>query len=480
MFRLTSYLVLSALLAPVYGQSISLDESLIKTLLQDESPQWKLLEAQGLSGLLGNKLVDENFQTSLEASYRYSESDERELNTFQPVTSPIHSYKLGITRPTAYGAKVGVAATTEQITNSFLTKATTTAVTLDGSLDLYKDFMGRLSNGELERTRLGSEADSLRSGVEKHLLLSNARKIYWSLVANQESLKITNELLKSSEKQVEEANRRFKNNIADEGEVARYRSQVASRKASIVLLEYERETLYKAVRDLFPSLADKDIKLAKYDIDKTVQNVVSCMMTISAQKTLPNDFTNYDEIIDLVTKQYAVEQHMTSVHSGPDLKLLGQYKYTGKDFSYSDSISDLQDQGKGGFQMGVTLTIPLEGKSSDTEDVKKLVEKNRFEGNAKRDFSKMAAMHQQVVRSISLLNQILNNQEENTKQLQKSLQVSQKKYNQARLSVQQLVQEQDAYLQSNLDEIQTKLIFISTLLDYFGVFTLTPCELNRI
>lgn len=85
-----------------------------------------------------------------------------------------------------------------------------------------------------------------------------------------------------------------------------------------------------------------------------------------------------------------------------------------------------------------------------------------------------------MIRSVTLLKQVVANQKINSFNLAKSLKVSQKKYKQARITVEQLVQEQDGFLNSNLAEIETKLNIINTLLDYFSVYTETPCNLNRI
>ena len=158
----------------------------------------------------------------------------------------------------------------------------------------------------------------------------------------------------------------------------------------------------------------------------------------------------------------------------------GSKKKTGKEFTYSNAYSDLGRDGRDAYQIGLQFSIPLGKKKQDTQDLKKLVSKKRFKAEREANFAKLDAYHSQMIRSVRLLKQVVANQKVNSLNLAKSLKVSKKKYQQARITVEQLVQEQDGYLNSNLAEIQTKLNIINTLLDYFSVYTETPCKLNRI
>ena len=54
-----------------------------------------------------------------------------------------------------------------------------------------------------------------------------------------------------------------------------------------------------------------------------------------------------------------------------------------------------------------------------------------------------------------------------------------RKYNQARIPEYVLIQDQDALLSSDLSIVDTQLAILNTLLDYFVVFTQTPCSFNR-
>lgn len=476
--KLLTFLVCFISISQVYAQK--LDEKTLLEMLRTQSPQWRLVEAQELNALDALSSFDEHFETQLEGNYYYSKTNEVQFSQFAPVTTPVKNKSVGLSRATTLGMNWKLVGSQDQFSNSFVQQGTTTALTASASIDLYKDFFGRKSRHQESLLEKGHKVASYKKEAELKLLETNLRKVYWALVANDLSLKITNELLESSKKQVVEAQKRFSNNIADEGEVARYRSQVAARQAQIISLQYQQESLKKTIRDFIPELSDKNFIIGGVNVDRAVEEVLQCTMTISTLKEAPLDFTPYDEIAKLYREQMEHKQRINNAHSGLDVKLLSEYKWTGKGLGTDASMDQFQDNKKTGYAVGFGVSIPLEGKKSSTEDVRKAVDERIFLAQADQNAAQVNSVHQQVIRSIQLLGQVMKNQEENTKQLEISLKTSRKKFNQARLTVQQLVQEQDLYLQSNLDEIQTKLNVIYTLLDYFAVFTQTPCSINRI
>src|SRR5690606_11404937 len=83
--------------------------------------------------------------------------------------------------------------------------------------------------------------------------------------------------------------------------------------------------------------------------------------------------------------------------------------------------------------------------------------------------------HQQLVKSIGLLTDVIESQKVSSEQLGKRLRLMKKKYEQARVSVNDLVNDQDALLNSELTTIDTQLQILNTLFDYLVVYTETPC-----
>lgn len=459
---------------------IYIDEAYLSKSLEENPPTIDQINSAFYGTQAREKQIDDRFNTNLSANANYLNTEEKQFATFIPVTSPVRNYDLTVSRNFSNGVTVGLRGFSEQFSNNFVSDASTTGVSVQLGVNLWKDLLSKRTRSQLEQAREGTNQAKWQKEIAIAEFKNSVRKIYWNLVANAEALKISEGLLKSSTRQVGEAKKRKKNNIADSGEVARYQSQVSARKANIISLKYERASIIKTLKELLPSISLKDIKLKPYDIDATVGEVLSCTQTIASQGAPPMKFTRYDEIVSSLDRQEQLEKKVNNSYDDIDVNLQSEYGFKGRANSGSDSFSDLGSDGRKNYAVGLTLNIPLENKKKTTREILQKATRLRFRSQKQRELAKVKAFHTQTVQQISLLREIIKNQKDNTKYLGVSLKTSKRKYNQARLTVEQLVQEQDAYLQSNLDEIRTKLAVINTIFDYLSVYTDTPCSLNRI
>ncbi len=108
----------------------------------------------------------------------------------------------------------------------------TTIYALTLNFDLWKDLFGKLTQKKLENAKVAMESANLQQKIEKKAFEVTVRRLYWGLVANNEKIKISKQLLGASRVQAKDAAKRQKASIADPGEVARYNAQVAQRNGS--------------------------------------------------------------------------------------------------------------------------------------------------------------------------------------------------------------------------------------------------------
>lgn len=461
-------------------ETIYIDEKFLKESLSENPPTVDQINATLFNAQVGEKRIDDQFNTNLEASANYLRTEEKQFAQFIPVTSPVSEYNVKVSRAFTNGVSVGLRGFSEQFSNNFVADASTAGISFQLGVNLWKDLISKRTESQLEQAKAGSQQAQWESEIALATFQNSLRKIYWSLVANAEALKISEGLIKTSEKQVKEAKNRLKNNIADAGEVARYQSQLSARKANIISLKYEKASLVQSLKELLPHISLKNVELKPYDINSTIGEVLACTSIIASEGAPPLKHTYYDEIVNLLDKQEKLDKRINDSYDDIDVQLQSEVGLKGRDNSRSDSFSDLSDDGRENYAVGLTLNIPLEQKKKTTREILNKASKLRYRSQKQRELARIKAFHTQVVRQISLLREIIRNQQENTKYLGLSLKTSKKKYNQARLTVEQLVQEQDAYLQSNLDEIRTKLTVINTIFDYLSVYTKTPCAMNTI
>lgn len=494
--KLLSLLGVVILSGPCFSETVVLSEALMQNLASKNSPRLDEIEAAFHQAALGENQLKERFAPELFGQYAHAETRERALVRFQPVFSPIDQAQLGVRQNLSHGITTSAAIITDQrsaaptaFTGRFR-NATTTTLNFTMQMDLWRDLFGRMSKAELETASLERKRAELERKIAEKTYKISLRRLYWTLVANQESMKISEELLSSAQVLARETQQRFRNSVAEGDEVARYSALVASRQGSVTYLKYQREALIKQLQNLVPDLANKEIKLDGYDIPSTINEVLACTASVAGQSGIPYQNTSYDEIVGLIRKTRQQRDIVNSRYSDVDVKLFGTAKSTGVSAeesgvnatrgSYGGSIDDQTERNRTGYEVGVMFTVPLGDAKSNTQRTKELYDQKRLDAALNASDTQVITAHTSFARTITYLNEVVSAQRVSSEQLQKRLRLMRRKYEQARVSVNDLVQDQDAYLSSELTTIDVRLQILNTLFDYLVVFPETPCAFNRI
>jgi hypothetical protein len=474
-----------------FGEVLKIDENKILSLITEEVPRIQEIDALFQQAKAEQEGFNDKFNTSLSAGYNRIETKEKAIVSFSPVFSPVIQKNISLNKNWSYGVQTSVGWATDSRSGESpfadFNDVTTTIFSLDVSLDLWKDLFGRLTRAQNENMNLNMKKANFENAIGKKAFSLAVRRIYWALVANFEKSKITTELYKTAEKQAEDARKRLQSSVADKGEVARYESQVAARKGALLYLEFERESLLKQLSSFLPSLKKYEIELAEFDLQGTVLQVLECTRVIGAQNSTPMEFTLYDEIVSLLQQMKDNQLKIDKSYDSIDLKLAGRLKRTGVgseatrddlfEGSYGKSIDDMNENDRSGSEIGVVLRVPL--GFSDTKTTKEILTQKRMDAQINGLISNLDVTHNQLNRSIKLLTEVIQTQRLNSAKLKIRLEDMQKKYNQARVSVSNLIMDQDALLTSDLNVIDTQIAVLNTLFDYLLVFNSTPCSFNK-
>ena len=192
----------------------------------------------------------------------------------------------------------------------------------------------------------------------------------------------------------------------------------------------------------------------------------------------PLELTKYDDLSNLHAEILRNEMKLARIHDDIDFKVSLQAQLNGRDFSYSDSIDNLSNDPKPVGNIMFSLSMPMTGEKTKTKNSYEKIAKLKGQSLTTLNTAKVIAFHKEIGQSIKVLLSALDNQKLNTQSLKTSIKNSRLKFSQARLSIEQLVQEEDAYFLSEISSIQTNLSIVHTLLDYFSVFTKFNCPLN--
>lgn len=471
-------------------QKYTLNESELVKLSKQQNPTLDLIETNFNASKYQLNKTQQNFDPTLSAGASYLNTKEKALFSFAPIFSPARTLYSKIEKNTAKGIGLGFIISNDErsTTNNSVNNANTTTLQLTVNIDLWKNFLGSITDTNLEAQKLKLEKAKLEKEIAIKGFEIGIRKLYWALIANNEAIKINSELLSAAEKQAEDARKRLANSVSDKSEVARYESQVSSRRSSLIYQQYQRENLIKQLKELLPELNIKEIEIGKYDLSRTIVDVLECTNVIGSNKDVPYQYTKLEEISNLLGQIQTKEMKIAEREDNMDINLSLGYQIRGVDSpaqgsgagSLQGSIDDFQDNDRSGYQVGLNVSIPFGSSAKNAKDLNVLIAQKKNSAEIEKIKAQLTASHKQLSKSINLLTNVIRNQKENSKQLNIRLKDMKKKYNQARISVNDLINDQDALLNSDLSVVQTQLEVVYSIFDYLNIFTETPCAFNRI
>jgi hypothetical protein len=488
---LIKFIVLFTLSISAAADDFIITEDNLVKLSKKNNPTLSEIEASFLSSKVQANELQDKFGYEFYAGHSHRSTKEKPIITFMPVFNTVNNYQVGIKKYTKYGIVLDLNRSTGlQSNDTNYSDLTKTTDELGIQVDLWKDFMGQITRSQFDNVNDLKSKDQLQKNISKNVLTVNVRRLYWSLVANQEKIKITQRLNSAAKRQLRDAKKRFANSITDKAQVAQFESAVHQRKGSLLFLKYEREILIKNLRDIFPDLTAKKIELGSYNLSKTIFEVLSCSAQINKLTQAPLDYTQYDEVTQLLkkmqTRQLKVDGSYDDIDLKFDLKLqrvgVASESADGTNYSgnYADSTQDFADNDRSAMSAGLVLTIPFGQDKSKTTTVKETLTEKQFDASISSLDANVKTTHFQVLRSVNILTEVIKEQKANSKALGIRVKEMEKKYAQARIPEYVLIQDQDSLLQSDINIVDTQLKVVNTLLDYLAVFNTFPCSFNRI
>jgi hypothetical protein len=465
-----------------YGQYLLTEEKLLE-IPKEKSPTLQQIWANETQAQLAKEEFLQKLSWKLVGEGKYEETKERPIIEFQPIFSPVRTYRVGVQKQFAKGVGVNAGVGVDEREFNFMNDKRTAATLVgqvDVTVDLWKDLLGRITEASKENVFLAQKQAEIQKDLSKAQFQIALRRLYWNLMAIDLSTDITETLLDLARKQQNVAQQRLRANIADQGELASYQSQTYQRESQVTLLNFQKNQLIRQLKEQVPELTDKNIELPSIDVDKKISEILKCSMVISSHEKAPIEYTTYDELMDLLEQTYKNELVIADRKGDWDVKMIGTYKQTGVDNSTNTAFQDIQDNNRTGYAVGVNLTIPLESHANKSEKFQKALQKHRFLAQRNQLQSRLDSTHNFLKNNIQYLFSVIKSQKANTLALNRRLKNMRTKFSQARVSESDLIIDQDRLMSSELTVIDTQLQILNNLLDYFEVFPQTPCEFNKL
>ncbi len=485
--RLKSTVVLllnlgSALAQAEEGPKVLSERKLLDLFQNGKGTSLQTESAKRATGALEGSRIEEVYQARVYSTFNLSHSNEKATTPYTPVVSPYDDWTIGIQKNLPFGIRPSFETfgSRRTLSSISLSDSSQMGIRLKAEMDLWKNLLGRSDRAQLNLADAKSTLAQLRFRIGQKQAETQLRKAYWSYVATERSIQLSQNLVVSAEKQLADAESRRKLGMTDNAEVARYRSQLESRKASRISFEYQREILlqtfelqwdnFRASEWTYDPAGDADVE----------SKVLACIGQIEATPTPDMTKTLYDDWIDGLEQEKNAEISIANRHGDIDLALTGQIQYSGAGTQYPGANENLIDAGKAGYQIGLTLSIPIGTPKSRSEDFLLAAKSDGIESERRTVANQLRSTHETLTRAIKLITSGIDSQRENSKNLEINYREVLKKYQQGRVPVSTLVTEQDALFQSLLQEIETKKEVAHIVLSYFEVFSDFPCEWNQI
>ena len=461
------------------GEIFILDEKSLVKAASVSNPTAEKIRASLLSSEISESQILEKFQPSFEGSVSHFQSDENTVAQYSS-TSPINQMSLGVKKDFSYGMSMGLYNVTSKHTYGNLGSDARNSIKGELTMDLYKNFFGKTSRSEIAYSNYEKEIARIQSQIDNRIFIINLHKIYWAIILNEEAIEISQNLLSIAQRQELDAKRRYKNGITDLGEVTRQSSQVASKQTDIYHLENKRELYIRSLKELLPSIANKKVEIAPYDIEAKEQEILSVIQIIENNEEIPSQYTYYDDIVEYVKKSYYEQDNIADNYSDLDLEFYMEFEQSDSSNQLSNTMGDIHNYDENRYQFGLNLSVPLGSRKNKTSSLKKELEKSEYLADKQNNISKIEAYHSQTVENIKLLRKAAQSQISSIDNMKKSLDFTKRKYNQARIPLRNLIDDQDLYLQSLLKKIEIKSLVVDQVLDYLTVFTQIPYPSKEI
>lgn len=342
---------------------------------------------------------------------------------------------------------------------------------LVATIDLRKNFLGYTKVAQRLSLQLDKEQNIIKTQIEKNDFLINLKKVYWAIVFKQKEINITEILIKQAEKNLENTIKKEKSYIADKGDVARMKADLFSRKANLDQLHNSRESLIQNLTTLIPNLIHFDLVFETIDSDKILSNIKTCNNIIfTNNQKYANSY--YAEYINLFDQKLQQEVKSLERYSDIDVKLS-----FGADARDKKAFYQGTDFEKSNYFAGINVSVPLGDatKNSKLEQTKLL----RMNFNAyKRDMlANIDATFSKYPLITEYLFKTLVNREQFRKNMEIRVDTMRKKYNQGRISLNDLILDEDALVEAYIVLIQLQNTIINNTLDYLTIFNKQECNL---
>ena len=466
-------------------EKIIINEQKLKELMTNNVPSIEKINAMVVQSDLDLSQYNQKYSTTVNGQANYNGVDGSVFNGYQgQFNDPARNYGLSINQnlPVGVNLDVGIynnfAKTYNYQPGESINSQYGSSLEAKLTVDLWKNLLGYTERAEKLGLQLSQEETKEQAKLETTKFYNEIRKMYWQLSINHSLTKIYETLINQAILQENNVRKMYRASVADRGDLARTTAVVNTRKADLASLQYNIEMLKKELSNLIPELNDKELEFEFGTFDGVENSIKACFKKIQKQKETPLNMTSYTKIINYKDEKINANLKALERYSDPNITLEAKAASLGFGKENSDSFEDMSDVERKDYSIGLNVSMPFGSAYSDTKENQMKVLKMQHNAEKKEIMSNLVSYHNYFATSMQKLISVMEDQKAYRDNLTIRVESMRKKYNQGRVSLSELIQDEDSLFESELALVNSYYNIIASMIDYFSVFNDFECDFN--
>lgn len=289
-------------------------------------------------------------------------------------------------------------------------------------------------------------------------LAANVKKAYWSLVFAYQNIEVQQLSLTLARKLLEETEAKIKFGKLAPVELYQPQSEVARREEQLISAE---RAIGTAEDDLKLLLNNEQWQLTFIPTDEPPTAPVN----LDEERILEHALQNRPDIkaASLLAEAARLEADRAADATRPDLSLVGKIGITGTDDTYGDSWDDSVSDPENLWQIGVTLTMPLENSAAKGYHQQAKAQYTKARLNTELLRQQVRRTVRTTIRDVALAIKALDATRKTSLATRKRLEAEQAKFASGLSTTLDVLTAQDAYSQALSQEKQTAIVYANAL-----------------
>lgn len=466
----------------IKNEEIILNDEILKELIKNNNPTIENINTIYQQDVINELSFKDNYNYKMYGNVDYFKTTDNWTTFDNSGTNNETNFDIGVEKNTMYGisGKISINDTNGNyyISSSGNRNTNRSAISLTYSMDLWKNFLGYTTLSKNLNIQTNKKQSFIKTYIEKNKFYYSLRSIYWKIVIKNKELNFYEDMIKQAEKNLSNVRKRYKTHIADAGDLSKAKANVNLRKTQYKNIEIQIEDLKKSLMYNLPELMSRNFVINTMDLTDTFSHIMSCNRNIYKSSYEYKQLSSYSDYVQLMDKSIDTELKTLERESDFDVKLNMSASFRGTDKDFDSSYNDLGNFDRNDYYVGLNITKNLGDNSNDLKAEKIKLAKMNYNYNKKSTLANMNSFYNSYESIMKNMFNSLNNLHSYKKNIENSLNNSRKKYNQGRLSLNDLITDEDSLVDANIQLIDMEGVIIDTILQYLSIFDKTDCFFN--